>query len=154
MQKQTKQQPPNKLYRSTTDIVIAGVAAGIADFFEIDPLIVRILFILLFVFGGSGLVVYLILWIIVPKKGDKSKNTEEIVKKNAAELKAKAQKLVEEIKTTSGNHHKSDRKNKKWFGIMVLALGAMLILRNMGVFYMRDFWPIALIIFGLVILFK
>lgn len=154
MQKKTKQQSPNKLYRSTTDIVIAGVAAGIADFFEVDPLIVRILFILLFVFGGSGLVIYLILWIIVPKKGDKNKSTEEIVKKNAAELKSKAQKLVEEIKTAGGDHHKRDRKNKKWFGVMVLALGAMLILRNMGVFYMRDFWPAALVIFGLVILFK
>ncbi len=145
---------PNKLCRSTTDIVIAGVAAGIADFFEIDPLIVRILFILLFAFGGSGLVIYLILWIIVPKKGDKSKNTEEIVKKNVAELKAKVQKLVKEIKTASCNHHKRDHKNKKWFGVMVLALGAMLILRNMGVFYMRDFWPAALLVLGLVILFK
>ena len=154
MKKKIKSETPSKFYRSTTDIVIAGVAAGIADFFEIDPLIVRILFILLFAFGGSGLVIYLILWIIVPKKGDKSKNTEEIIKKNVAELKVKAQELVEKVKIAGGNHHKSDYKNKKWFGIMVLALGAMLILRNMGVFYMRDFWPVALIIFGLAIFFK
>ena len=55
-----------RLYRSENDKVIAGVCSGIAHYFGIDPLIVRILFII-FAFGfGFGFIVYLVLWIAVP----------------------------------------------------------------------------------------
>lgn len=48
--------------------VIGGVAGGLAEFFGIDPSIVRILFILLTIMGGGGLLIYIILWIVVPEK--------------------------------------------------------------------------------------
>ena len=57
-----------KLYRSRTDKKIAGVCGGLADFFGIDSSLVRLFFILLFLFGGSGFLVYVILWIIVPEQ--------------------------------------------------------------------------------------
>ena len=58
-----------KLYRSNHQI-IAGVCAGIADYFSIDPTIVRIAYALLSFFSAAfpGLLVYIILWIIIPKK--------------------------------------------------------------------------------------
>ena len=55
-----------RLYRNKKDSKIAGVCTGIGDYFEIDPVIVRLLFILRLVMGGSGLIVYVIAWIIVP----------------------------------------------------------------------------------------
>ncbi|MDB5166809.1 MAG: DNA-binding transcriptional activator PspC [Candidatus Saccharibacteria bacterium] len=56
-----------KLYRSRTDSKIAGVCGGLAEYFHIDPVIPRIIFIILFLPGGfPGLVPYLILWFIVP----------------------------------------------------------------------------------------
>ena len=58
----------SRLYRSVHGRVIGGVAGGIADFFGIDPTIVRLLFVLLVVFGGSGILLYIILWIILPEK--------------------------------------------------------------------------------------
>lgn len=48
--------------------VIGGVAGGLAEFFGIDPTIIRIIFILLTIMGGGGLLIYIILWIVVPEK--------------------------------------------------------------------------------------
>lgn len=56
-----------KLYRSTTDRKIAGVCGGLGEYFKIDPVIFRIIFIIL-LFAGVGFLVYIIMWISVPKK--------------------------------------------------------------------------------------
>ena len=57
---------PRKLYRSRNQRMIAGVCGGLADYFNVDAMLVRVLFLLLAVFGGTGLVIYLVMWIIVP----------------------------------------------------------------------------------------
>ena len=57
---------PRKLYRSRNQRMIAGVCGGLADYFIVDATLVRVLFLLLAVFGGTGLVIYLVMWIIVP----------------------------------------------------------------------------------------
>jgi phage shock protein PspC (stress-responsive transcriptional regulator) len=56
-----------KLHRNTSNAKIAGVAAGIADHFGIDPTLVRAVFVVLAVCGGTGLLLYAALWIVVPK---------------------------------------------------------------------------------------
>ena len=53
------------LYRNTSDGKIAGVCSGIGDYFEIDPVIVRLIFLVTF-FIGAGPLVYLIGWLIIP----------------------------------------------------------------------------------------
>jgi len=58
--------PPKRLMRSSTDKKIGGVCAGLADYFDLDPTIVRIVWLLAIFFGGTGLLVYLILWIALP----------------------------------------------------------------------------------------
>lgn len=56
-----------RLYRSKTDVKIAGVCAGLADYFGIDPTIVRVIFFILLLPGGApGLLPYIILWIVTP----------------------------------------------------------------------------------------
>ena len=57
---------PRKLYRSRTQRMIAGVCGGLAEYFNLDATLMRVLFLLLAVFGGSGLVIYVVMWIIVP----------------------------------------------------------------------------------------
>ena len=57
---------PRKLYRSRDQRMVAGVCGGLADYFNIDVTVVRVLFLILSVFGGTGLVIYLVMWIIVP----------------------------------------------------------------------------------------
>ncbi len=63
----------NKIYRSKEDKIIAGVCAGIADYFKIDPAIVRLLWVLgSFISIGLGLLVYIILIFILPQKSEET----------------------------------------------------------------------------------
>ncbi len=57
---------PKKLYRNMRNKMIGGVAAGLGDYFAIDPTLVRLAFVALALLGGPGIVVYLIMWIVVP----------------------------------------------------------------------------------------
>ena len=52
--------------RSGTDKKIGGVCAGLADFLDLDPTIVRVVWLLAVLFAGTGLFVYLVLWIVLP----------------------------------------------------------------------------------------
>jgi phage shock protein C len=56
------------LYRSRTDRKLAGVCGGLARYFNTDATLIRVLVVLLAVLGGSGLVIYLAMWIIVPEE--------------------------------------------------------------------------------------
>lgn len=56
-----------KLYRNPDDMMIAGVASGIATYFGIDTVVVRILFIIATIFWGWGIILYIILWIVMPE---------------------------------------------------------------------------------------
>ncbi|MFH1851876.1 MAG: PspC domain-containing protein [Candidatus Neomarinimicrobiota bacterium] len=58
-----------RLYRNTKNAKIAGVCAGIADYFDIDPIIVRLIFIIS-IFWGGGIIAYLVAWFIVPNIRD------------------------------------------------------------------------------------
>ena len=58
-----------RLARSKSDQMFLGVASGIADYMNIDPAIVRLLFVLLTLTGGHGVLIYLILAIIMPEEG-------------------------------------------------------------------------------------
>lgn len=60
--------PYKRLYRSETDKKIAGVCGGLAEYFNIDPAIVRIIFLALALFWGGGIILYIVFWICVPKK--------------------------------------------------------------------------------------
>ncbi|MCT1683691.1 PspC domain-containing protein [Corynebacterium appendicis] len=55
-----------KLHRSVNDRMIAGVAGGIAETYNIDPTLVRVLFVAATLLGFSGLLIYIICWIIIP----------------------------------------------------------------------------------------
>jgi phage shock protein C len=57
-----------KLYRSRSNRMLAGVCGGVAQYFNVDATLIRVLFVLLAVLGGSGLLLYLAMWIIVPNQ--------------------------------------------------------------------------------------
>ncbi|HSW98602.1 MAG TPA: PspC domain-containing protein [Candidatus Saccharimonadales bacterium] len=58
--------PGKRLFRDTDHGMVAGVAAGLGAYFKLDPILFRILFIVLTLSGGAGIVVYLVLWLLVP----------------------------------------------------------------------------------------
>jgi phage shock protein C len=57
---------PRKLYRSRNQRMLAGVCGGLAEYFNVDATLIRVLFLVLAVFGGTGLVIYVVMWLIVP----------------------------------------------------------------------------------------
>ena len=83
-----------KLYRSKKDHMIAGVCGGIAEYFDVDTTLIRLLTVLFVLLGGAGVAVYIIAWIIIPKnpeevsddKLDKREEPKEKIKKEAEEV--------------------------------------------------------------------
>ncbi|MGD0953862.1 MAG: PspC domain-containing protein [Methanotrichaceae archaeon] len=59
-----------KLYRSRKNRVIAGICGGLAEYFDIDPIIVRLITLILVLSFGAGLIAYIIAWIVVPEEPD------------------------------------------------------------------------------------
>jgi phage shock protein C len=57
-----------KLYRSQTNRVLAGVCGGLAQYFNMDTTLIRVLFVVLTLLGGAGPLIYLAMWIIVPNE--------------------------------------------------------------------------------------
>ncbi len=73
--------PGRLLRRRTSDRVIGGVAGGLGDYFNIDPLLIRIGFVGLILFGGAGVVLYLIAWLMVPAEGQNASIVEGLVRR-------------------------------------------------------------------------
>ena len=71
-----------RLYRPREGRVVAGVCAGLAAHFGIDPTLVRLAFALTTVFGGVGVLLYLCAWIVIPEEGgDGTSIAESVVSK-------------------------------------------------------------------------
>jgi phage shock protein PspC (stress-responsive transcriptional regulator) len=139
-----------KIYRSSDDLIIAGVANGLARYFEIDTTLVRLIFILLTICGGSGVLIYLVLWLIIPKEGEKEMkvNREKKAKEFAADLKEKAQTVASEIK----DEVKSSKRHRgSFFGLILVILGAAILVQELVPVQIQwDYvWPGILIFLGL-----
>ena len=59
---------PKKLYRSTGDRLLAGVCGGLAYYFSLDPTLVRVIFVVLALVGLGGVILYLLLWALIPNE--------------------------------------------------------------------------------------
>ena len=60
--------PTRKLYRSRTNKQVAGVCGGLAEYFNVDVTLMRVLFVLLGILGAAGIVLYIAMWIFVPQE--------------------------------------------------------------------------------------
>ena len=97
-----------KLYRSEKDKIIGGVCAGIADYFNIDPVIIRIIFVIALITEGLGLMVYIVLWIVLPSERSKKEKSKEIVEENTEEIISDIKEVTKGLK----KEIKSDTKKK------------------------------------------
>jgi phage shock protein C len=71
-----------RLYRAREGRVVAGVCAGLAAYFSVDPTLVRLAFVLVTLFGGLGVLFYLFAWIVIPEEGgDGTSIAENLVNK-------------------------------------------------------------------------
>jgi phage shock protein C len=81
-----------KLYRSTDDQWLAGVCGGLAKYFNVDPTLVRVIFVVLALIGLGGVVIYLVLWVIVPPEPTEEEQVmiDHIVDEKIAEEEAES----------------------------------------------------------------
>ena len=140
-----------KLYRSSKNKMLGGVAAGLGEYFDIDPTLVRVLFVITLFLGGTGIIGYIILWIIVPeepivfnKQYGESSETETETPKQENSFDSKAY--------YSALDHQRE-KRRMIAGFILLGLGILFLADN---FIPRirfgDFWPLILIGTGIAIL--
>lgn len=59
-----------RLYRSETDRILGGVCGGIAEAYDVDPTLVRLITLLIVLGTGAGLIVYLVAWLIMPTESE------------------------------------------------------------------------------------
>jgi phage shock protein C len=134
-----------KWYRSRKDKMIGGVAGGLAEYFDIDPTIVRIIFVA-GLFMGAGFLAYIILWIVVPEEPYGLENTEQ---KNSQQ----ENKASETTTGTTGQEKSDHRSNRPHiFGAILIVFGVLLLIDNFVHFH--AFWPLLLILIGIGILLK
>lgn len=155
----TAEQPtaPNKLTKSSTDRMISGVCAGIAEYLSVDPVFIRLLFVVLAISGGSGVLAYLILTFILPEKESVNKSTQEILKENGKNFEETVENVASQVENVAKR-----RNSQTWSGFIVILLGFMFLGNNFGVFdigsffsvFFKSLWPLFIIGVGLMILTK
>jgi len=59
-----------RLYRSKTDRKLGGVAGGLGEFLGIDSTLIRLVFVFSVIFAGTGVLLYLVMWLVVPEEDD------------------------------------------------------------------------------------
>lgn len=126
-----------KLHRSADDRILAGVCGGIAEYFDVDPVLVRIAFVI-FSMGGMGIFAYIILALIIPSKEgsaharvDTSEKADEFV-----------EEAVEKIKGVRG---------RNMIGAVLIGFGLIALLHQLFPsvwFRWHMVWPLGLVLVG------
>lgn len=135
-----------KLYRNEHRKVIAGVCAGLADYFNVDVIIVRLLFVLTLIYHGGGTLAYIVLWIVMPRS-------------NALD------NPVVDYTVPDGNRPfqaAGNRKNNKNLaqigGSVLILLGVFFLLDQFDIipywFNFEQFWPVILVVIGIGLIFR
>lgn len=153
--------------RRSSDRIIAGVSSGLGQYFGVEPLLVRIVFVILTLVGaGIGILLYLALWFLMePPAGAPMSATRNISER----LRTMGQEIREDFRTGFSRSPEggpqtpppwagwAGRPRGVWIGVILIALGGYLLISNLGLLrgFRGDlFWPIVLIAIGLLVLVR
>ena len=140
-----------RLYRSQKQKTIAGVCGGLGDYFNMDPVIWRVIFVVLALAGASGILIYIILWIALPEEHSGFQNFED------------ASSTGNFSQSNTNNSFKSDSEfptsfsnnGPLWGGIVLIVLGALFLIdKFIPTIHFGDLWPILLIVIGFILLYN
>ncbi len=138
-----------KLYRSTSDRMVGGVCGGLGTFLNIDPIFVRLLFVLLLFGSDFGFILYLVLWIVIPEEGKA--------------YGFKGDSLGDKVKSMGDDIQQAVTQPHPQAGIIMgvglIVVGGFLFLDRLNLSWMNwidldILWPILLIVGGVVLLFR
>lgn len=134
-----------RLTRSGRDRIIAGVCGGLAEYLEIDSILVRLGFLILLFASGIGFPIYLILWFVMPNDTGQEDFDSETIQKNLGEV---GDKVYEGF---------SRLGRPGTVGALLILLGIFFLLGELGVLHGVGgaiFWPIVLILAGIFLLLR
>lgn len=139
------------LKRSETDKILFGVCGGLGEYFELDSTVFRIIFVLLTLFGGLGLVLYIILALLVPASSETNRDVVQEMRQGAETFRQAVTPAAEQAthstpRESSGPHR---------LGLALIVIGILFLLSNFGFFAglnLSRLWPILLVLLGLVVL--
>jgi phage shock protein C len=135
-----------KLFRKQQGSMLGGVCSGLGEYLRIDPLFIRIFFVLWAVTGGSAVLVYLILWVVIPSEGDETPmKTDDRIRRVGQELSAAFQHPNSQLVIFAG--------------IGLIGMGAYYLLRQANFAWLAWFrwdlvWPFFLVVAGIVVLVR
>lgn len=135
-----------RLVRSTDERMIAGVCGGLATYLGVDPVLVRLAFLLLIPAGGIGMPLYVILTIVMPSESDVDLSQSEIFEKNINEL--------GETVTTSVDRARRHPDGPRIAAVILILMGVYFLLENLGFVSSSLFWPMSLILLGVFLLVR
>ncbi len=147
--------PSNKLYRSRHDRIIAGVCGGLAKHFDLDPVIVRVLFVLLFLAKGASLLVYIVLMIVIPEEP----GPEVEIHRNE-KAKEFVREVGEKIRSVVGGDAAGSQKpfdTRTMFALIIIFVGLLLLVQQFTPFVWlqwRFIWPALIIVMGVLLIFN
>jgi len=133
-----------RLYRSSTNKVIAGVCGGLGEYFDVDPTLLRLIAVVAaFASGGIVVLAYLLGWIIIPQPFPGAPASGEI-------------EPAEPVSPSEPYRSRSDSKWRTYLpGLILVGLGAALLMREYFFWFsFGDIWPILLVLIGLVLIFR
>lgn len=140
-----------RLFRSETDKMVGGVCGGLAEYFDIDAAVVRLIFALTVLFGGSGLLLYLILWLVIPSKSQAGADSARVMNENAEEIKTTTTNSLRQMKGRDG------AGNRNLGAYLLIGVGLLFLLSNSGAFgwvNAGELWPLLLVLLGLLMIFR
>lgn len=147
-------QPPvvKRLVRLRTNRMIAGVCAGLGEYFGIDATIIRVIFLAMVFGGGFGVGLYIILWLVVPEAGAEQQPIEERMKTAGQEMASSAQSVTKTFRSANGQS-----SSRVLAGVVLIAVGAM-ALTNVWlpwhIFRWETIWPMIIVLVGIIIMFR
>ncbi len=138
-----------KLYRSVSNQMIGGVCGGLGAYVNIDPVFVRLLFVLLLFGSDFGFILYLLLWILIPEEGKDYGFKDDSFSDRVKSMGNDVQKAVTQPHPQSG----------LILGAGLIIIGGILFLNRLNFSWLRwmDFdilWPLILIAGGIVLLIR
>ena len=154
-----------RLYRSRNQRMIWGVCGGLAQYFNIDPTIIRLIFILAIPLGGIGIIAYIILSLVVPLENTQTTEPKDTIKENVQEIKETAEAIGKDLQSTFStkerNKDSSDNNRPRSglvIGIIILIIGVISLVFTLGpniIWWLRwvYLWPVLIIAIGLLIIF-
>jgi phage shock protein PspC (stress-responsive transcriptional regulator) len=133
----------DKLYRSRRIRVFGGIAGGMSQYFNLDPIIIRVIFVVVTIMHGVGLILYIILWIVIPEE------PFEMAYQAPADIKEGSAPGVKAAQDTTITDQKKTHSGRIVAGIILISIGLIFFVdRMIPSFDFRDILPLIFVLLG------